>query len=307
MTETAEEEREITSKPEEEEEPASSSSANNNKRKRKRKRKKKEDGDGDGDNNENQADGAKPNSPPVPLTESEESKTKEVDRTIFVEGIPFTCTPAQVRDFFLEHVGGNNKDGQDGDEDNDNNIIADLRLPVWHDSGRLRGYGHVVFKNSELYQKALALNGKYMGNRYLNISAAHAPKSASTLKSPTTTVDHSNPSTTVSLHNLSYDASEEDIHAVMSKYGEIADGGVRIVRHSHTGLSKGFGYVTYTEISAAQKAVKTVPCIIAGRACRLDYDHGRVRGSFRTADRKLWHKEFTNNNNKRPRGADGGN
>jgi hypothetical protein len=35
---------------------------------------------------------------------------------------------------------------------------------------------------------------------------------------------------------------------------------------------------------------------IKGRHCRLDYDHGRVRGSFRTADRKLWQKEYGSNN-----------
>lgn len=175
-------------------------------------------------------------------------------------------------------------------------MIADLRLPVWHDSGRLRGYGHVVFATTELRNKALELSGQYLQNRYLTIQKAQPPKAPTAAS--TTTADHTNPSATVALHNLSYEASEKEIEKVMKKYGTIADGGVRIVRHSNTGRSKGFGYVQYTDVTAATKAIKSAPLVICGRPCRMDYDHGRVKGSFRTADRKLWQKEY---NHKRPR------
>lgn len=258
------------------------------KRKRKRKRSKKTD-----HTTENTAQ-AEETPATTTLTADETTKTQEVDRTIFVEGIPFTCTPDQIRDFFAQHL----KHKSDAADDDDDPLIVDLRLPVWHDSGRLRGYGHVVFQTTEQREAALALSGQYLNNRYLTIQKAQAPKGATR----NVAVDHSNPSATVALHNLSYEATEDDIQAVMETYGSIADGGVRLVRHSDTGRPKGFGYVQFTDVSAAQKAVKAAPIVIAGRPCRVDYDHGRVRGSFRTADRKLWHKEH--GRNQRARGND---
>lgn len=290
---------------------AAADSENNNQKKRKRKRKRKtKSKDDDGDNQDSTDNKEKIEQNEATMTTPEdESKAKELDRTIFVEGIPFTCTVDQVRQFFTQQLLQGKKD----DDNDDDNMIVDLRLPVWHDSGRLRGYGHVVFRTREQYEKALTLSGKYLHNRYLTIQPAQAPKSGSAAASnqhQSATMDHSNPSVTVALHNLSYEATEDDVQKVMERFGTIAPGGVRIVRHSHTGRSKGFGYVQYTDTSASQKAVRQAcktPIVIAGRACRTDYDHGRVRGSFRTADRKLWHKEFKrprNNNSKSNDGDD---
>ena len=94
------------------------------------------------------------------------------------------------------------------------------------------------------------------------------------------------------LHNLSYEADETVITAAMAPFGAIADGGVRVVRHSATGQSKGFAYVQFDQLDAAVAVMQAPVVVIQGRTCRLDYDHGRVRGSFRTADRKLWQKEY---------------
>ena len=234
----------------------------NKKKKRKRKRKRKvatEVGDDDGeDNSTNKKDD----------DEGEKKKVDELDRTVHVTGFPFSATVEDVRKFF-------------GDEG-----IVECRLPVWQDSGRLRGYGHIVFDNAQLYEAALAKSGQYLQKRYLVVSPAKRPKEVQS--TPVTSL----PSKTVALHNLSYTAMEEDIEGVMEKFGLIVDGGVRVVRHSSTGQSKGFGYVQYEEIESAQAAVKAAPVQIAGRACRLDYDHGRVKGSFRTRDRTLWQKEY---------------
>ena len=269
------------------------------KRKRKRKRKKKDD-----DDDKEAAPAA-----PLPLSAAApDSKTAEVDRTAFVEGIPFTCTAAAVKEFFVRHLSKDNTEDNNNNHDHDNNtnLIRDLRLPVWQDSGRLRGYGHVVFDTTATRDRALHLTGQYLQNRYLTVAPAAAPKTGSVA---TAVVDHANPSATLALHNLSYDAVEADITAVMTAFGALAgDGAVRVVRHSQTGRSKGFGYVTFATVADATRAVQA-PLVICGRAVRADYDHGRVRGSFRTADRKLWHKEYNHpahnnnkdNNNKRAR------
>ena len=46
----------------------------------------------------------------------------------------------------------------------------------WHDSGNLRGYGHVVFKSSTLAEQALALDGKKMMNRYIKVARPMTPR-----------------------------------------------------------------------------------------------------------------------------------
>lgn len=64
-------------------------------------------------------------------------------RTVYLEGLPFDASEDDVRAFFGD-VGGS---------------IRALRLPRWHDSGRLRGYGHVEFADENAATRALELNG----------------------------------------------------------------------------------------------------------------------------------------------------
>lgn len=244
-------------------------------RKRKRKRKAKEDAvDGKHDDDHQADESQTKKDGDIPAVD--QKKTSEVDRTVYVEGIPFVAQPQQVKDFFQNGITGA-----------DSNLIVECRLPVWHDSGRLRGYGHIVFDTVEHYDCALKLSGKYLMNRYIAVQPAKKPKEHD---GPT-----SEPSNKLMLHNLAYDATEEDIDAVMNKFGEISKGGIRIVRHSGTNQSKGFCYVEYEELESA-KAAANARIQILGRSCRVDFDHGRVRGSFRTADRKLWQKEYGSKN-----------
>jgi nucleolin len=63
-------------------------------------------------------------------------------RTVYIEGLPFDASEEDVRAFFR-----------------DAGPVRSLRLPRWHDSGRLRGYGHVEFGDVEAAARALELNG----------------------------------------------------------------------------------------------------------------------------------------------------
>jgi nucleolin len=254
------------------------------KKRRKRKRKRKK-GDDDDDDDKAATDTAAAGEPVVAASTiaTDATKAQEVDRTVYVEGIPFTATPSMVQQFFID---GGCRD------------VTDLRLPVWHDSGRLRGYGHVVFASPEGRAHALAsLSGKYLQGRYLTLQPAVPPKVVAI--EPVETIT-SEPSKTIALHNLSYAATEDDVAAVLEKFGTIAPGGVRIVRHSGSHQSKGFGYVEFTHVDTAVAVLTatttTNPVTVLGRPCRIDYDHGRMKGSFRTADRKLWQKEYGTNN-----------
>lgn len=65
------------------------------------------------------------------------------DKTVYIEGLPYDSTESDIKTFF-ESCGD----------------IQSVRLPKWHDSGRLRGYGHVQFHTAECVQKALDLDGE---------------------------------------------------------------------------------------------------------------------------------------------------
>lgn len=115
------------------------------KRKRKRKRKKTDD--------------------TTTTTSTDNPSTKiesTTSHTVFIEGLPFHSSPSAIQHFFESH---NCSD------------IVEMRLPTWQDSGRLRGFGHVVFGSLETKKRALEeVNGKELGGRYVSVLEAKEPK-----------------------------------------------------------------------------------------------------------------------------------
>ncbi|OEU23243.1 hypothetical protein FRACYDRAFT_178914 [Fragilariopsis cylindrus CCMP1102] len=188
-----------------------------------------------------------------------------VQDTVFVEGIPFDVPPEALREFF--------------EKTHKISDVLELRLPTWQDSGRLRGFGHVRFGSKESYDKALTLSGKYLGRRYLTIQAANKPEDPA-IKLPTDCC-------TIFVNNLPYTASEDDISKAVLKHAPsvtIADDGVRIARNSVNRQSKGFAYIDFISSKETQKLMKSAirkNITIGGRIVRLDYDTGRIKGSYR--------------------------
>lgn len=271
------------------------------KRKRKRKRKKASADDTD-------ADGSKDNA----SVNVDATKLQSTEHTVFIEGLPFTSSEEAVRSFFASH----------GCTD-----IVQLRLPTWQDSGRLRGFGHVVFGSLETRNRALSgdVNGKELGGRYVTVKEANSPKAGTTAgefgfvlisrlfiyNHTSLIISTTNETTgsaigrkardqpegcrTVHVRNLPYDASEEQILESFRVCGKILEGGVRIARNHINGQSKGFGYVEYKNAegayAAVQKASKPFGLNVSGRPVFVDYDEGSMKGSFRNKDGKLWSKE----------------
>ena len=251
---------------------------NTKKRKRKRKRNKKSAQD----TNEN-TDGSKG----ANTNDGDASKLTSTEHTVFIEGLPFTSTEEDVRSFFTTHGC---------------NDILQLRLPKWQDSGRLRGFGHVVFQSLDTKNRALGeeVNGKEIGARYISISEAKAPRPGTTAGASLgggggAVRDQPEGCKTVHVRNLPYEGTEEQIMEAFRVCGKILDGGVRIARNHINGQSKGFAYVEYKNmegaLSAVQKAAKPFGLTVLGRPVFVDYDEGHMKGSFRGGDGKLWSKE----------------
>lgn len=54
--------------------------------------------------------------------------------------------------------------------------------------------------------------------------------------------------------NISWDASEQDLHDYFSQFGAVEE--AIIIKDRMSGRSKGFGFVTYTEDSEADAAIE---------------------------------------------------
>jgi nucleolin len=203
----------------------------------------------------------------------------ELSRTIYMEGIPFAATPEQVRDFLTQPLAGDLLPLQ----------VLELRLPQWQDTGRLRGYGHAVLASAAQCQAAIQQRHRRpfsaTEQRYITVAPAVAPKSA-TVPPPTT----SPPSATIVLRNVPYDATEETLQQAFGDWqsGAALPVEVRVVRHyAPPHRSKGLAYVEFATIAAAQAWMEAQPHPpLNGRTLLWDYDQGRMKASFRDAERR---------------------
>jgi RNA recognition motif-containing protein len=184
------------------------------------------------------------------------------DRTVYIEGLPFEATDEQIAAFF--------KDVGD---------VKSIRLPRWHDSGKLKGYGHVEFKKADSATKALDLDGGYLGERYLSIARPQVPRAVS---NPIALVPSEKPAgcRTVFVKNLPYETTEAEVTAHFRVFGHIKS--VRLAMWNHTGKQKGIGYIDFKKEDSAETAVKKSGTIeMQGRKILVDYETGAPKASFK--------------------------
>lgn len=185
------------------------------------------------------------------------------NRTVYIQGLPFTASEQDVRSFF--------KDCGD---------IASVRLPKWHDSGKLKGYGHVEFKKAEGATKALDLNGEYLMDRYLSIDRPMVPRALTGSAEPHEPSEKPVGCRTIFIKNLPYETTEAEITQAFMVYGPVKS--VRLAVWNHTGKLKGIGYVDFKREDSAETAVKKSGTVqVQGRRVVVDYETGAPKGSFK--------------------------
>lgn len=192
------------------------------------------------------------------------------DRTVYIQGIPFTCKEKDVTDFFKGC-------GE----------IVSVRLPKWHDSGNLKGYGHVEFRLASEADKALELSGQYLKDRYVMIERPMTPRvlqaqSSSGADSGAAAVEKVRPAgcRTVFVKNIPYDITETELLEAFRVYGPVAS--IRLAEWGHTKNLKGFGYIEFQRENSAEIAVKKSGTLtLKDRAVIVDYETGKPKGSFK--------------------------
>jgi nucleolin len=196
---------------------------------------------------------------------------------VYVEGISYDAEDADVKAFF-EQVGP----------------VTEVRMPRWHDSGKPRGYAHVVFGDGAHVGEAIAgLNNQRLMGRYLKVAVPNAPKTVA--GGPTAAQPEG--CRVIFVKNLPYDCDEDSVRAAMQAFGEVQD--VRLATATN-GIGgpprlKGFGYVQFKSEVAARKAAAGATSgtlVLGGRHLHVDFDAtAKPKGSFRRTDGTLWRED----------------
>lgn len=203
----------------------------------------------------------------------QEEMDKKTEATVYVEGIPYQADEGDVVSHFS--VCG---------------IVKEVRMPRYQDSGRPRGYAHVVFESEKAIPKALELDGKYLFKRYLSVRRAQTPRTLELALKETKTVKKAVVGCkTVFIKQLPYDVEEQTIRDALSNCGTITS--IRLPLWNHTKKLKGFGYVEFSKEDEAIAAVKRSGMKVGGRMVIINLDvAGAPKASFRQVDGQYWNK-----------------
>jgi nucleolin len=157
--------------------------------------------------------------------------------------------------------------------------ISSARVMFDRTTQKSRGFGYVEFANVEDATKAVeAMNGKEIDGREINVnfaSARPAPTEGARQDRAKQFNDKpSDPSKTLFVGNLSFQADENTIYETFGEYGSVQS--VRLITDRETGAPKGFGYVEFEDVDQAKAALEALAGQdVAGRSIRLDYAPAR--------------------------------
>ncbi|CEG43876.1 31 kda chloroplastic [Plasmopara halstedii] len=206
----------------------------------------------------------------------EEEIKRKTEATVYVEGIPYEANESDLVTYFSSC-----------------GTVREVRMPRYQDSGKPRGYAHVVFDEEASLEMALKLDGKYLFKRYLSIRRAETPRAveqALTEKSQNATKKVIKGCRTVYIKQLPYEVEEGTIREALASCGTITS--VRLPIWNHTKKLKGFGYVEFSSENEALAAARRSGMKIGDRMViiSLDASGSAPKSSFRQRDGQYWSK-----------------
>ncbi len=206
------------------------------------------------------------------------------------DAAPATSGEAEGTNIFVGQLSWNVDDERFAAEFAECGEVISARVQMDRNTGKSRGFGYLTFATPEAAQKALAMAGKEIDGRAINvdISTPRPPRDASGADRANDRArkfndQESEPSSTLFVGNLSFDANEDNVWEFFSEHGVKS---VRLPTDRETGRPKGFGYVEFESLDGAKAAFEAGRgAEIAGRAIRLDYSQpkdssGGGRGGF---------------------------
>ncbi|TMW62737.1 hypothetical protein Poli38472_005355 [Pythium oligandrum] len=207
-------------------------------------------------------------------TELEQEISRKTEATVYIEGIPYKANEGDIVTHFSSC-----------------GIVKEVRMPRYQDSGKPRGYAHVVFESASSIPKALKLDRKDMMGRYLTVKQAERPRSLEVaLREQKSVKKAVKGCRTVFIKHLPYDVEESTIKEALSTCGTVQS--VRLPLWNHTKKLKGFGYVEFSTEDEAVAAVKRSGMKIGDRMViiSLETATSAPKASFRLSDGRFWNK-----------------
>lgn len=178
--------------------------------------------------------------------------------TIFVKGLPWRTTDAEVSEYFASC-----------------GSIVSVELPIG-DDGRSTGTAVVKFSSRAELDAALAMDGStWPGTeRWLKITEGYekTPRKSFVPGEKPEGCD------TVFVGNLPWDVEEEQLRELFSQCGEVNH--IRFATSPEDGSFKGFGHVQFADGASTDAAVQLAGTEVNGRAIRVDYAPPRNRDSL---------------------------
>lgn len=154
--------------------------------------------------------------------------------------------------------------------------VESAHVPTDRNTGRSRGFGYVHFKTADAVEKALALNGKEIDGRPVNVDKSNPrDKKTSMEKRAQVFGDASSPpSAVLFVGNLSFGVNEDTLWETFGEHGDVKS--VRVPTDRDTGRPKGFAYVEFSEVGSAKAAHGALQGFeLDGRSLRLDFSQPR--------------------------------
>ena len=147
--------------------------------------------------------------------------------------------------------------------------VVSARVQMDNATGKSRGFGYVEFETPACAKAALVRNGQEIDGRPINVDLAIARGANPNARAKAFGDKISPASTTLFLGNLPWSATEDGLWEMFGDFGEIKS--VRLPTDRESGKPKGFGYVEFTELDGAKKALEGCQGKdIDGRNLRID-------------------------------------
>ncbi|KAG2069990.1 RNA-binding domain-containing protein [Suillus decipiens] len=203
--------------------------------------------------------------------------------------------------------------------------IVSAQVQTDRATGKSRGFGYVHFTSADAVEKALQMNGKDIDGRPVNIDKSTPPDKTAVRENRAKSFgDTPSPvSSVLFVGNLSFGVNEDQLWEVFGEHGDVKS--VRVPTDRESGRPKGFAYVEFSALEAAQAAYGQLQGYeLDGRSLRLDYsqprdnagggrgggrggfgDRGRGRGGFGGGDRGRGRGGFGGDRGGRGRGRGG--
>lgn len=184
--------------------------------------------------------------------QSEKYEDSSDPKEVYVGGIPYYSSEDDIKAFF-----------------GDCGTISEVSLKTFSDSGKFRGIALLTFKTVAAAERALALDGANMGDRFLKVQHSAAKPKGPVKKEvynepPSKTEGY----TRVYIGNLSWSVTEEDIRDF---FKDCKIDSVRFSQDKETGNFQGFGHVDFVDEQSLELAMRMDQEVLLERPMKVAY------------------------------------